>query len=113
MAAEAEGTFRGAAGPDRAQINADGGKNWDVENCQDALRQLLRLFKLEGNTAKPEIEDAGATAALVADNRVGVGSDHGNAFGFALNREGSIRNRGGILLGEGSPGHWGSSREIG
>jgi len=110
MAAKAEGAFRGAAGPDRAQIDADRGKNWDVEDCKDALRQLFGLFKLEGDTTKTEIENPGATAALVADDRVGVGSNHGNAFGFALNREGSIGNRGGTLLCEGSRGHRGSSR---
>ena len=93
VTAEAEGTLRGAAGPDRAQINTNGRKNRDVENGQDALRQFFRLFKLEGYTPKPEIEDASAATPLVANDGIGVGADHGNAFGFALNREGGIDGR--------------------
>ena len=59
-----------------------------MENCQDALGEFFRLLKFQGNAAKSEIEYARATAALVADDGIGVGSDHGNAFSFALNREG-------------------------
>ena len=90
MAAKAEGAFSGAAGPDGPQIDADRRKDWDMENSQDALGEIFGLFKLQGNAAEPKVEDAGATTALVADDRVGVRSDHGDAFGFALNREGSL-----------------------
>ena len=90
MAAKAEGTLRSAARPDRPQVDTDGGKDRDVENGEDALGELLWLFKFQRNTAKPEIEDAGATRALIADDGVSVGSRHGNAFGFALNREGGF-----------------------
>ena len=100
MAAKAEGAFSGAAGPDRPQVDADGRKNRDMENSQDALREIFGLFKLQGNAAEPKVEDAGATAALIADDGVGVGSDHGNTFGFALNREGSLGLRCGRLLGQ-------------
>lgn len=61
-----------------------------MENCQDALRKLLRLFKLQRNTAKSEIEDTGATVALVSNDGVSVGSNHGNAFCLALNCERSF-----------------------
>jgi len=76
MAAKAEGAFGGAAGPYRPQVDADGWKDGDVENCQDALGKLFRLLKLESNAAEAEIEDAGAPAALVADDGVGVSADH-------------------------------------
>ena len=98
MAAEAEGSFRGAAGPDRPQVDADRRKNRDMKNCQDALWEFFRLLKLEGNATETEIENSGATAALVADDGVGIGSDHGYALGFALNREGRIGNGCGSLL---------------
>ena len=100
MAAEAKGAFSGATGPDGPKIDADRRKDWDMENCQEALWEIFGLFKLEGNTAKPKIEDAGATTALVADDGISVSSDHGNAFGFALNREGSLGLPCGRLLGQ-------------
>ena len=71
-----------------------------MENCQDALGEIFRLFKFQGNAAEPEVQDAGAPTTLIADNRVGVGSDHGNAFGFALNREGNLGLRRGRLLSQ-------------
>ena len=92
MAAKAEGTLRRAARPDRPQVDTDGRKDRDMQNGEDALGEFLWLFKFQGNTTKPEIEDAGAAATLVADDGVGVGSDHGDTFGFALNREGSFGN---------------------
>src|SRR6266403_1428010 len=112
MAAKPKSPFRGAAGPDRPQIHADGWKDGDVKNGKDVLWQLFGLFKLEGNTAKPEIEDTGATTTLVANDRVGVGSDHGNAFGFALNREGRLGLRCGNLVGQRPRCNRRSSREI-
>ena len=75
-----------------------------MKNCQDALGELFRLLKLQGNSPKPEIEDAGATAALIADDGVGIGSDHGDTLGFALNREGGLRNGCWSLLCQGSCG---------
>ena len=62
MTAEAEGAFGGSSGPDRPQVDADGRKDRDMENREDALGKLFGLLKLEGNAAKPEIEDAGAAA---------------------------------------------------
>ena len=38
VAAEAKGAFGGASGPDRAEIDANGRKNWDMENREEALR---------------------------------------------------------------------------
>jgi len=92
MAAKAERTLSGAARPDRPQIDADRGKNRDMEDRQDALGEFFRLFELQSDTAEAKIKDAGATTALIPDDRVGVGSDHGNAFGFALNGEGDFGN---------------------
>ena len=100
MAAKAEGAFRSTARPDRPQVNADGRQDGDMENRQDALRELFGLFKLQGNAPKSKIEDASATAALVADDCVGVGSDHGDTFRFALNCEGRLRDRRGKLLSQ-------------
>ena len=90
MAAKAERTLRRAARPDRPQVDTDGRKDRHMQNGEDALGEFLWLFKFQGNTTKPEIEDAGATRALIADDGVSVGSHHGNAFGFTLNRKGSI-----------------------
>jgi len=88
-------------------------EGWGREEWQGCSLVLFGLFKLEGNTAKPEIEDTGATTTLVADDRVGVGSNHGNAFGFALNREGRLGLRCGNLLGQRSRCNRRRSREIG
>ena len=90
MTAKAEGTLRRAAGPDRAQVDTDGRKDRDMQNGEDAFGEFFWLFKLQSNTAKPEIQDAGATSALIPNDGVSVGSHHRNAFGFALNRERSI-----------------------
>ena len=104
MTAEAEGAFGGASGPDRPQVDADGRKDRDMENCEDTLGKLFRLLKLEGNAAKPEIQDASAAAALVTDDGVGVGSDHGDALGFALNRKRRLGNGRGSLFYQSSCG---------
>jgi hypothetical protein len=90
VATEAKGAFGGASRPDWPEIDANGRKNWDMENCQEALRELFRLFKLESNSAEPEIKDPGTPAALVTDNSVGVGASQGHTFGFALNGERGI-----------------------
>src|SRR5579859_342374 len=113
MAAKAKGAFGGTAGPDWPQIDADGRKNGDMQYGQDALGEFFRLFKLESDATKPEIEDAGATAALVADNGVGVGSDHGNAFSLALNGESRLGKGRGSHLCQISCRGRGCSRNIG
>ena len=101
MAAKAEGTLRRAARPDRPQVDTDGRKDRHMQNGEDALGEFLWLFKFQGNTTKPEIEDAGATRALIADDGVSVRPHHGNAFGFALNREGSIGSGRALCRGAG------------
>ena len=102
MAAKAERPLRSSAGPDRPQVDANRWKDGDMENCQDAFGEIFRLLELESDAAKPEIEDAGATAALVADEGVRIRSKHGNTFGFALNRERSLGSGPGSLLGQSS-----------
>jgi hypothetical protein len=69
-----------------------------MKNGQDAFGKLFRLLKLQGNPSEPKIKDAGAAAALIADDGVGVGASHGNALGFTLNREGSIGSGRGRLF---------------
>ena len=81
MTAKAEGAFRSTSGPNRPKVDADGRKDGDMKNGQDALREIFRLLKLEGNAAKSEVEDAGATVTLVADNGVGA-----HAYSFAQPR---------------------------
>ena len=98
MAAKAKCPFGGAPGPDWPEIDANGRKDWDMKNCEDALREILRLFKFEGNSAEPEIQDAGSPASLIANDGVGVGARHGDAFRFTLNRERSFGNRWGHLF---------------
>ena len=102
MASKAEGAFCRTARPDGPQIDTDRRKDRHMEDSQDALRKFFRLLKLECNAAKSKIEYARATAALVADDGVGVGSDHGNPFRFALDREGWFGNGGGNLFCQGS-----------
>ena len=98
VAAKTKGPFGGASGPDWPEIDTNGRKDRDVENCQEALREFLRLFKLEGNAAEPEVKDTGTAAALVTDDGVSVGAGHGDAFGFPLNRERGFGNRCASLL---------------
>lgn len=86
MAAEAERAFRRATGPHRLQINADGGKNGDVKNGEDVLRQIFRLLKFERDTAEAEVQHASAAGALLANDGVGIRANHGDALGFTLNR---------------------------
>lgn len=114
MATETEGAFRRTAGPDRLQIDTDGGKNWDMKNGQEALRKLFGLLKLERDTAETEVQHTGAASAFLANDGVGICADHGNAFGFSLNR---VRGRSfesrGSLRGEGTRGEGRSAGEIG
>lgn len=91
MAAKPERAFSGPARPDWPEIDADRRKDWDMENCQDALGEIFGLFKLEGNPAKAKIEDAGAADTLVAKNSVGIGTGHGDALGLALDGEDARR----------------------
>ena len=93
VAAKTKGPFGGASGPDWPEIDANGRKNWDMENCQEALREFLRLFKFESNAAEAKVEDAGAAATLVADNGVSVGASQGDALRLALNCERGLGNR--------------------
>lgn len=93
MAAEPKGAFSGAPGPNRAEIHADGRKNRDMENREETLRKFLRLLKLESDAAEAKVQDTGTAVALVTDDGVGIGTRHGDPFGFALNREGGLCNR--------------------
>ena len=63
-----------------------------MENCQEALWELLWLLKLEGDAAKAKVEDAGAAAALVANDGVSVSAGHGDALRLALNCERRLDN---------------------
>ncbi len=57
-----------------------------MQDRHNALGQLLRLFKFERNAAEAEIKYTGATSALLANDGVGIRTDHGNTFRFSLNR---------------------------
>jgi hypothetical protein len=63
-----------------------------MEYCQEALRKLLRLFKLESDASEPEVKNPGTAAALITNNGVGVGACHGDSFGLPLNRERRLGN---------------------
>ena len=93
VAAKTKGAFGGASGPDWAEIDAYGRKNRHMENCQEALREILGLFKLERDAAEAEFEDAGAAAALIADDGVSVGACHGHALRLALDCERRLGKR--------------------
>jgi hypothetical protein len=93
VAAKTKRAFGGASGPDWAEIDANGRKNWDMKNRQETLREFFRLVKLKGNAAEPKIKDACAAAALITDDGVGVRAGHGDSFSFALDSKGGIGNR--------------------
>jgi hypothetical protein len=93
VAAKTEGAFSGTSRPDWPEIDANGRKNWDMENCQEALGELFRLLKLEGDAAESKVEDAGAAAALITDDSVSVGAGHGDTFRLALYGERCLGNR--------------------
>ena len=90
MTAKAERAFRSSSRPNRPEVDPHRRKNRDMKNSQDAFGKLFRLLKLQSNPSKPKIKNAGAAAALIADDGVGVGAGHGNALRFALNLVGSI-----------------------
>src|SRR5271157_140201 len=114
VAAEPECAFRRAAGPNRLQIDTDGGKNGDVKDGQNAFREVLRLLKFERDTTEAEVQYTGAASALFANDGVGIRANHGDAFGFSLNGIGSRRYwRQWSLLGERTRGSGRSVSEVG
>src|SRR5208337_860012 len=86
VAAEAERAFRRTTRPHRPQIDADGGKNGDMKNGEDVLRQIFGLLKFEGDSAEAEVQHTSAAGALFTDDGVGIRANHGNALSFSLNR---------------------------
>ena len=74
--AQPKAAFRTATGPHGLEINTDRGKYGYVKDGENTFRQIFRLFKLQSNAAKSEVEDACATLALFSNNRVCVGADH-------------------------------------
>jgi len=114
VAAEAERAFRSTTRPHRLQIDADGGKNRDVKNGKDALRQGFRLLKFERDTAEAEVQHTSAAGTLLTDDGVGVRANHGDTLGFTLNRKRGWcfgRRRG--LLREGASSSGRSICEVG
>lgn len=61
MAADAHGAFLGAAGPHRLEEDADGGEDGNVKDGDEAFREIFGVLHFEGDAAKAEIQDAGAT----------------------------------------------------
>ena len=84
MTAEAKSAFLCPTGPYGLQVDTDRREDWHVKNGEDILRQIFRLFKLECDAAKAEVQHAGSTVALLTDGSVGVGPKHGNALRFTL-----------------------------
>jgi hypothetical protein len=54
-----------------------------VKYGQKSVRKAFRARKVQSDSTKTEIDDTGAMSGLVAENCVGVGSCHGDAFCFA------------------------------
>ena len=92
VAAKTKRAFGGASGPDWPEIDANGRKNRDMENCQETLREFLRLLKLESNAAESKVEDAGTAAALITDDGVSVSAGHGDALRLALDCKRGLGN---------------------
>src|SRR5215472_16372394 len=84
VAAQTEGAFGSLMGPHGSQIDADGGKDGNVEDRQHAFRELFRMLEFEGNSAETKVQNARAPRTLLANDGVGIRTSHGNAFGFAL-----------------------------
>jgi hypothetical protein len=84
MAAETECAFGSAAGPDGAKVDTNRRENRNMKYGQEAFGEFFRLLEFQSDAAKTQIEDPGPTASLIADDRVGVGAGHGNAFRLAL-----------------------------
>lgn len=114
MATETERAFSGTAGPDGLQIDTNGRKNGDVQDGEEALREFFGLLKFERDPTEAEVQHTGAASALLANDGVGIRTNHGNAFGLSLNRVGS-RSFGGrrSLRGDGTRGEGRSTGEIG
>src|SRR5271157_1919642 len=65
VAAEAECAFRRATRPHWPQVNADGRENGDMKNGEDIVRQLLLLFKFEGDATEAEVQHTSPAGALL------------------------------------------------
>ena len=99
-AADAEAALARLLPPNGPEVHANRGKNRDVKNREQVLRKVFGGIHLDGYAAEAKIENASAASPLFAQNGVGVGTDHGDAFGFALNGE-DARGRSGEVRGDG------------
>lgn len=84
MAADAHGALLGAAGPDWLEVNANGRKNRNMQYGDDVFRELFGLFHFESHTTKTQVQDAGATRTIIADDGISVGARHRDAFCLSL-----------------------------
>ena len=65
-AAYTEAALRSGLFPDGLQVNANGRKNGDVQDCKKIVWKLLGGVEFHGDTAEAKIDYAGAAETLVA-----------------------------------------------
>ena len=113
-ATDADAALRSLLFPDGSQIDANRRKNRNMQNGKEILGKFFSGIQFDGDTAEAKVEYAGAPGALVAKDRVGVGSGHGNALGLALDGK-NFRRRRSKLTREGNRrwGRGGCNRCIG
>ena len=54
-----------------------------MQDGKNAFRDFFLRFQFKSNTTEAEIQDTGATNALIAENCVSVCAGHGDTFGLA------------------------------
>ena len=55
-----------------------------MKNCKEIVRKRLIVFHFKRDAAEAEIQNFRAARRCFAEDGVGVGAAHGDAFGFAL-----------------------------
>ena len=67
-----------------------------MKNGEKRVRNALCGGEVKGDAAKAKVHDASAMSRLVAEDRVGIGASHRDAFGFSRNRVQArlVRNNG-------------------
>src|SRR5689334_13532633 len=73
--------------PYRLQVDSHRRKNWNVQDGKQILWNFFLGIELDGHTPKTQIENTRALPSLFAKDSISIGSGHGDALRFALNRE--------------------------
>jgi hypothetical protein len=85
-AANADGVVTQLPGPNAFEIDANRRKDRNVENGEESFGETGDAGKIKSDATKAEIDDASAVGRVVTEDRVSVGTGHGDALGFAGDR---------------------------